>query len=188
MNDGEEKSELTLRLADERDVAALVEFNQAMARETEGRELVPEVITAGVRNLLRQPQYGFYVVAERAGAGEGASAGTSANAVAEADRGAETGAGAEVAGALMVTYEWSDWRNGLVWWIQSVYVKAEWRRRGVYRRLYEFVKSRAAAQGNVRGFRLYVEKQNHVAQQTYRRLGMEETYYKMFEETPDADG
>jgi ribosomal protein S18 acetylase RimI-like enzyme len=151
----EKKHEINLRLANARDVAALVEFNRAMARETEALELLPEVLTAGVENLLRQTQFGFYVIAE---------------------------SGTEAVGSLMVTYEWSDWRDGLFWWIQSVYIKPEFRRRGLYRRLYEFVKARAAREPNVRGFRLYVEKQNTPAQQTYERLGMSETHYLMYEE------
>jgi ribosomal protein S18 acetylase RimI-like enzyme len=158
--------EISLRLADGRDIDALVGFNRAMARETEARELSVEVLTAGVGALIRNPSYGFYVVAEAQGAGTSES---------------------EIVGSLLVTYEWSDWRNRLFWWIQSVYVRADFRRRGVYRRLYEFVKARAADDGNVCGFRLYVEKQNLVAQQTYERLGMTETYYKMFEELSDGD-
>ena len=149
-----------MRLADAGDARTLVEFNRAMARETEAKELAVDLLTAGVENLLKNPRYGFYVVAEYGG---------------QDNQG-------EVVASLMVTYEWSDWRNGLFWWIQSVYVKPEFRRQGVYRRLYEFVKSRAANDADVRGFRLYVEKENRIAQQTYERLGMTETYYKMFEE------
>lgn len=159
MEEGNRK--LNLRRADERDVRALVEFNLAMARETEAKELDVDVLTAGVEYLLRNPRHGFYVVAEHHKAEHQSS---------------------EVAGALMVTYEWSDWRNGVFWWIQSVYVKPEFRRQGVYKRLYEFVKALAAKDAGVRGFRLYVEKENHTAQQAYERLGMTETYYKMFEE------
>ena len=150
--------EISIREATERDVQSLVDFNRAMARETESLELSLETLTSGIRNLLRNPQYGFYVVAE----------------VSDAEGGA--------VGSLMVTYEWSDWRDGLFWWIQSVYVRPEFRRRGIYRRLYEFAKERAASDESVRGFRLYVEKENRVAQQTYERLGMKETHYKMFEE------
>ena len=149
-----------LRLADERDVRALMEFNLAMARETESKDLAVDVLTAGVEYLLRNPRHGFYVVAEH-------------------DKAERRG---EVIGSLMVTYEWSDWRNGVFWWIQSVYVKPEFRRQGVYKRLYEFVKALAANEAGVRGFRLYVEKENHPAQQTYKRLGMTETHYKMLEE------
>ena len=147
--------ELNIRRADERDVETLVEFNRAMARETEALELSAETLTAGVRSLLRRPEYGFYVVAESNG---------------------------EAVGSLMITYEWSDWRDGLFWWIQSVYVRADFRRRGVYRRLYDFIRDLAAADTTVRGFRLYVEKTNEAAQHTYERLGMSESHYIMFEE------
>ena len=157
-----ETGEIIPRLADARDVETLVEFNRAMARETESKELDAGVLRAGVENLLREPRYGFYVVAERAGRGAGAKE--------------------EVVGSLMVTYEWSDWRNGLFWWVQSVYVKPELRRRGIYRMLYEFVKAMAAEEASVCGFRLYVEKENAVAQRTYSQLGMEETHYRLFEE------
>ena len=153
----------SVRLAEERDAPALVEFNRAMARETEAKELDAAVLTAGVRGLFRQPQYGFYVVAEAA----------------------ESGA-SEVIGSLMVTYEWSDWRDGLFWWIQSVYIKPGFRRRGVYRSLYEFVKAHAAEDASVRGFRLYVERENAAAQRTYESLGMAETHYRLYEELREA--
>ena len=82
----------------------------------------------------------------------------------------------------MVTFEWSDWRNGWFWWIQSVYVNPEYRGQKIYSQLYEFVKREAAAAGNVCGFRLYVEKENAHAQTVYEKVGMEETYYLMYEE------
>ena len=88
----------------------------------------------------------------------------------------------EIIGSLLVTFEWSDWRNGVIWWIQSVYVQPEWRRRGVYRMLYEHTKTLAEAQGKVRGFRLYVEKENRIAQQTYLSLGMQASDYLLYEE------
>ncbi len=153
--------EIDLRLADRRDIEALVEFNRRMASETEAKALELDVLTAGVENLLKASIYGFYVVAENGGTDDQVR---------------------EVVGSLMVTYEWSDWRNGVFWWIQSVYVKPEFRRRRVYRSLYDFVRGRAIAEGNVCGFRLYVEKENTIAQQTYERLGMTETHYRMFEE------
>lgn len=153
--------EFNLRRAVATDIAALIEFNQAMARETEGKELETEMLRAGIEGLLRSEQYGFYVVAEYAGAS----------------------GRREVAGSLMITYEWSDWRNGLFLWIQSVYVKPKFRRQGIYRRLYRFVKELAATRADVCGFRLYVEKENRIAQQTYEQLGMRETRYLMYEET-----
>ncbi len=146
---------IEIRTAQPCDAFHLVEFNIAMARETEGKNLSADVVSAGVRSLLHSPQHGFYVVAH---------------------------AGEEVVGALMVTTEWSDWRNGEFWWIQSVYVMPEFRRRGIYGELYRFVKARAAESGHVCGFRLYVERDNTIAQQTYRKLGMEETSYKILEE------
>jgi ribosomal protein S18 acetylase RimI-like enzyme len=126
-----------------------------MALETEGKALIAERIDAGVRRLLVTPALGFYVVAEGQ---EG------------------------VVACLMVTQEWSDWRNGLFWWIQSVYVKPDWRRQGVYRRLYAHVRELAQADAAVCGFRLYVEKDNKAAQATYAALGMNPTDYLIYEE------
>jgi ribosomal protein S18 acetylase RimI-like enzyme len=157
-------AEINIRRADERDVDALVEFNRAMARETEAKELDAGILRAGVRGLLKEPRYGFYLVAERRASDD------------------DKEATAEVVGSLMVTYEWSDWRDGLFWWVQSVYVSPSLRRRGVYRRLYRHVKELADGDASVRGFRLYVERENVVAQRTYEQLGMEETHYKLYEE------
>ncbi|NEQ95228.1 MAG: GNAT family N-acetyltransferase [Cyanothece sp. SIO2G6] len=151
--------EITIRLAEPGDAEPLVRFNQAMALETEGKELVEAVIAAGVLGLLENPTLGFYVVAE---------------------------CGGEVVAALMVTMEWSDWRNGLFWWIQSVYVLPTHRRKGIYRRLYEFVKACAEENPQICGFRLYVEKDNVTAQRTYDALGMVETHYRMYEELKSA--
>lgn len=145
---------LRVRRAAAGDAEAIAGYNRAMARETEALELDPAELLAGVQGLLARPGYGFYLVAET---GEGP------------------------VGCLLVTYEWSDWRNGVIWWIQSVYVSAPWRRRGVYRRLYESVKGQAAGQG-VRALRLYVEKDNQPAQRTYGALGMRETAYRIYEE------
>ena len=144
----------TLRKGLKGDAEALVAFNRAMARETESRELSVEVVFAGVSRLLETPGAGFYVVAEHAG---------------------------EIVGSLLITTEWSDWRNGDFWWIQSVYVLPEHRRNGVYRRLYEFVRAHARDVGNIRGFRLYVERNNRVAQTTYAALGMDQSPYLMYE-------
>jgi len=147
---------IEIRRAGAADVAALVEFNAAMALETEQKVLEPAVLTAGVQGLLAHPDYGFYLVAVD-----------------------ETGT---AVGCLMITYEWSDWRNGLFWWVQSVYVTKAHRGQGVYRALYQRVKQLAQEQGGVCGFRLYVEEHNDAAQATYGRLGMSKTHYLMFEE------
>ena len=147
--------QIHIRAARPGDADTIAAFNIAMAFETEGKQLLPEVIGAGVRRLLADPQLGFYLVAEADGA---------------------------IAGSLMVTTEWSDWRNGRFWWIQSVYVPAQWRRSGVFRALYGHVTREAAAQPDVCGLRLYVEHENTEAQATYRSLGMRATDYLMFEE------
>jgi ribosomal protein S18 acetylase RimI-like enzyme len=146
---------LKIRRATRKDARTLAEFNSAMALETERKVLMPEVIGAGVRALLAQPRAGFYVIAEAQGT---------------------------VAGALMITTEWSDWRNGSFWWIQSVYVRPRFRRQGVYRRLYAHVRAMARKARAVCGFRLYVERSNRPAMATYRAAGMERTHYAMFEQ------
>ena len=146
---------MRIRLATSGDAEVLIEFNCAMARETEGKQLLPEVIGAGVRALLANPASGFYLVAE---------------------------AESRVKASLLITKEWSDWRNGDFWWIQSVYVRPEVRRQGVYKRLYRHVQELAAKDPAVCGFRLYVERENSRAQTTYRALGMKETRYLVFEE------
>lgn len=146
---------LTIRKGSRSDASTIAGFNIAMAMETEGKKLAREKIESGVRGLMNNPDYGFYLVAEHDG---------------------------HIVGSLMITYEWSDWRNGLFWWIQSVYVIPEYRRRGVYRTMYKKVKELAAGDPTVCGFRLYVEKENRAAQKTYRDLGMNETAYRMFEE------
>ena len=137
------------------DIETIVQFNIAMALETENISLPVDKITSGVTNLLTKPEYGFYMIAECVG---------------------------EIAGSLMVTTEWSDWRDGLFWWIQSVYVRPDFRRQGVYRALYDSVRALAEVRLEIIGCRLYVERENIGAQETYRKLGMAETHYKMFEE------
>jgi ribosomal protein S18 acetylase RimI-like enzyme len=146
---------ITIRKATEADANTIIEFNIDMAMETENRTLKRDDIEPGVKSLFAKSQYGYYLVAE--------------------DRG-------KVIASLMVTFEWSDWRNGLFWWIQSVYVRPGYRRQGVYRRMYAAVKQMGDAEPDVCGYRLYVEKENTIAQKTYERLGMDETHYKMFEE------
>lgn len=145
---------LAVRDASLADLDLLVEGNRAMAEETEGLALDLGVLRAGVRAGLEGRADARYLVAERAGA---------------------------VAGQLMLTREWSDWRNGHVWWIQSVYVWPEHRRSGVYRALYAHVLHQARLQGAA-GIRLYVERDNQRAQATYGALGMDGDHYQLFEQ------
>jgi ribosomal protein S18 acetylase RimI-like enzyme len=144
---------LQIRAATPADVFDLVNWNKAMAWETEHKRLDPEVLRRGVEGVLEQPRRGFYLVAESAGA---------------------------AVGSLLVTFEWSDWRDGDFWWIQSVYVDPGARRGGVFRALYAEVAQRAAAAGAV-GLRLYVETENGRAQATYEGLGMQRCHYFMYE-------
>ena len=146
---------INIRKATKNDTAAIADFNISMALETEGKRLDPDAINRGVANMIANPNMGFYLVAEDNGT---------------------------VVGSLMVTTEWSDWRNGLFWWIQSVFIVKAYRRRGIYRHLYETVKTLAAEADNVCGYRLYVEKDNRPAQLTYENLGMQATDYLMYEE------
>lgn len=148
-------SPIQIRPAKREEASHFVQFNQAMAWETEQLKLDDSMIRAGVEGLFAQPQYGFYVAAEIDGV---------------------------VAGGLMITFEWSDWRNKVFWWIQSVYVRPEFRGQGVYRALYEGVRNLAQESGSCCGFRLYVEKTNTIARQVYEKLGMEESHYLMFED------
>lgn len=151
--------QLLIRPATQADLDALVTFNAAMALETEGRRLDPDRLRQGTRAVLESPARGFYVVAEL-----------------------PTGPQKRVIGQLLVTHEWSDWRNAMFWWIQSVYVDPAWRRRGVYRRLHEFVLRMARSRPDVCGVRLYVEADNHGAQAAYRQVGLSRSSYQVFEE------
>jgi GNAT superfamily N-acetyltransferase len=152
-------SGVRVRAAHPGDLATLVAFNAAMAHETESKTLDPDTLRAGVAAVLGDPARGFYLVAECDGA---------------------------VAGCLMVTHEWSDWRNGDWWWIQSVYVDSAFRRRGIYRALHAETERLALAAPDVIGLRLYVERDNAQAQQTYTALGLHETHYRMWERGRDA--
>lgn len=146
-------TDISVRAAIADDVQLIADWNRAMALETEAKILDPATIEAGVQAAFKNPTYGFYLVAD---------------------------VDSQPAGCLMVTREWSDWRNGEFLWVQSVYVAPEYRRMGVYRALYQHLKTSAAP--NVCGFRLYVEHNNESAQSTYRELGMDATHYQLFEE------
>lgn len=145
---------VTIRDAAPGDAQTIAAFNAAMAMETEGKTLDSGLVEPGVRALLNDANKGRYWVAEVDG---------------------------EIAGQLMITYEWSDWRNGTMWWIQSVYVPKAFRRTGVFSALYRHVEQLAASAEDCCGIRLYVEESNERAQQTYRSLGMVSPGYAVME-------
>lgn len=152
-------NQLIIRAANLDDVESIITFSAAMALETENRHLDVTRLREGTLSLLNTPSYGFFMVAE-IGDGEQRT----------------------LIGQLMITYEWSDWRNGVFWWIQSVYVDPAWRRRGVFRRIHEAVVSQAKADVKVCGLRLYVEQDNHTAEAVYQRVGLKRSVYKVYEE------
>ena len=155
MRDG---APLTFRMASADDRDQIASFNQRLAAQTEDRHLDEATLRAGVAALLADPSKGFYVLAERDG---------------------------EVVGQTMVTYEWSDWRNAVVWWIQSVYVVATHRRTGVYSALHREIFRRAREAGACE-LRLYVERDNARARATYEHLGMTHSHYDMYEQPLQA--
>jgi GNAT superfamily N-acetyltransferase len=146
--------ETNVRQAVLTDVDTLARFNRAMAEETERKELPHTVVSAGVRSVFEDPSKGFYVVAEVDG---------------------------DPVGSLLITREWSDWRNAYFWWIQSVYVRPEHRGRGIYRVLHRHVEQAARSAGNVCGLRLYVDSENSAAKAVYEKFGMRESRYDIFE-------
>ena len=146
----------TTRPARPDDAPTIARYNQAMAKETEGKTLNLDILTPGVQRVFEEPAHGQYLVAESEGE--------------------------QVVGCLLITYEWSDWRNAQVWWIQSVYVHPEHRRRGVFKLLYQAVRELGEQVGGVCGYRLYVERDNIRAQQTYAGLGMSKTPYLIYED------
>ena len=155
---------IRIRGATRDDVGAIVRFNQGLASETEDTELASAVLTSGINAVFDDASKGFYLVAELDG---------------------------RPAGCLLITTEWSDWRDGYIWWIQSVYVDPEHRRRGVYSALHDAVVRKAASRRDVRGIRLYVDRDNARARRTYQRLGMTPSRYDLYEQsvpsTPPSD-
>jgi GNAT superfamily N-acetyltransferase len=145
---------ISIRSASPTDAAIITRFNALMATETEQITLDQDRLRKGVDALLRDPSKGFYIVAEM-------------NNV--------------IVGQLMITYEWSDWRNGVFWWIQSVYVEKAARGAGVFRALFDYIHTLAKKTPDVCGLRLYVEKTNTRAKQTYERLAMHSSHYEMYE-------
>jgi GNAT superfamily N-acetyltransferase len=145
---------ILVRDARPEDASTIVDFQLAMARETEEVELDLETCTRGVAAVFADATLGRYFVVEEEGL---------------------------VVASLMITYEWSDWRAGTVWWIQSVYVLPTHRGRRIYAALYEQVKTLVESMPGVRGIRLYVDRRNTAAQQVYTRLGMNGEHYQVFE-------
>jgi GNAT superfamily N-acetyltransferase len=157
-----ENDNLRVRTAIPSDIPFLVDCNAAMALETEHRTLDRDVLARGTQAVFDDPTRGIYRIAERDG---------------------------EALGCLLVTCEWSDWRNGNWWWIQSVYVVPHARRSGAFRALYADVETRARGSEGVVGIRLYVEKENTRAQATYAALGMSDSGYRLLQQgflEPDA--
>ena len=146
---------VTIRDAGTNDLSTIVAFNMALAVETEGKQLDTRTVEGGVSAALLEPDRLRYWVAESVG---------------------------RVVGQAAVTREWSDWRNGWIWWLQSVYVPAGNRGQGVFRLLFEHIKQEAHQRGNVIGLRLYVETENERARQVYETLGMQPGGYLVFEE------
>ena len=147
-------SAITYRRAVSDDTNTIVDFQIAMARETEGLELNREICAKGVKAMFDDPSRGEYFVGVKNGS---------------------------IVGSTLITYEWSDWRNALVWWIQSVYVVPDARGQGVYSGLYRYIQQLAQSDANVSGIRLYVDKRNTTAQAVYAKLGMNGEHYQVFE-------
>jgi len=145
-----------IRIANINDKKTIIDYNIALAKETEDILLPVDIVTQGVTAVLNDPSKGCYYVYELNG---------------------------KVLGQLLITYEWSDWRNANFWWIQSVYVSKDTRKMGVFQELFNFVKSEVTKQKNVCGLRLYVEINNEIAKKTYTKLGMHQTHYDMYEWT-----
>ena len=144
---------ITIRKAKPSDADTIIDFQQKMAWETEEMTLVHEIISKGVNGVFEDPSRGQYYVAESTG---------------------------NVVASLLITCEWSDWRNTNVWWFQSVYVLPEFRRTGIFRKMYTFIKDEAEKK-NIAGLRLYVETKNLRAKKTYEALGMRSEHYTMYE-------
>ena len=144
----------TVRKAEVADSAVITRFNLELARETEGLTLDPAVVRRGVETVLKDASKGLYFVAEADGV---------------------------VVGQVMITYEWSDWRNGNIWWLQSVYVDPPFRRKGVFRALFDHLRVRAKADPGVCTLRLYMHRDNAPARGSYASLGMTGTYYEVLE-------
>lgn len=147
-------SNAIIRKALPKDIPTVVSFQLKMAKETEGLSLDQPTVKAGVSAVLEDCSKGCYYVCEING---------------------------EIAASLLTTFEWSDWRNGTVLWIQSVYVRPEYRKQGIYKRMYRHLQEEVLNDQQLKGIRLYADKSNHAALVTYTRLGMNQDHYTTFE-------
>ncbi len=136
------------------DARTIIGFQQKMAKETEGLILKKKTVTKGVRAVFRDKRKGIYYIVEEDG---------------------------EIAGVLLIIPEWSDWRNSTVLWIHSLYVRTQSRRKGVFKKLYQSLKARVQKSNNLSGLRLYVDKTNTPARKIYKKLGMSEDHYIMYQ-------
>jgi len=153
-------TEIQIQLAEKSDADAIAEFQKNMAWETEEKKLDMSIVLPAVNAVFEDRQKGFYVVAK---------------------------SGSKAVASLLITYEWSDWRNSQMWYIQSVYVQTDFRRQGIYRRMYDFILDKAK-ENHVRFVRLYVETENQRAQSVYENLGMKRQRYFMYQADLDTNG
>ena len=144
---------INIREANSNDLSILVNNNQALAQETEALELKKNILRDGIKQALKRRECHYFVAMMNG----------------------------NVVGQSMITYEWSDWRNGLIWWIQSVYVLPRYRKQGVFRRLFLHIESLARSNPQVKAIRLYVMSNNNTGQRTYKKLGMDDSGYIVFE-------
>jgi len=149
-----------IRQATKKDRATLIHLNEALAQETEGKTLSRDLLSLGVDAALADSHKGFYLIAELEN---------------------------RPVGGLLITTEWSDWRNAYFWWIQSVFVEPEHRKTGVYSALHRHVEDLAKSRGDVCGIRLYVDRDNARAMATYQRLGMVPARYELYEQDLDRE-
>lgn len=150
---------MIIRNAIHTDIVQIANFQVEMALETENFMLNPIEVRKGVEKFFDEPQLGRYLVAEM-------------------DEG--------LIACLLVQNEWSDWRNRMVWWIHSVYVHPDFRNQGVYRQMYQHLKNEVDANASIGGLRLFVDKRNVNAQEVYRKLGMTDEHYLLFEWMPEG--
>ena len=145
---------MIIRKATTDDIRTIAAFQQKMAYETESLELDSEVLLEGVGNVFRDPSKGFYLVAQEK---------------------------ESIIASMLLTPEWSDWRNSLFLWIQSLYVIPAYRRKGVFRMMYDHVQQMVRESDGYAGIKLYVDQGNERAQEAYRRVGMKASHYNLFE-------